>query len=593
MDQIEEIKSKIDIVELISEYITVKKAGRNFKAKCPFHGEKTPSFMVSPQLQIFKCFGCNESGDAIKFLQLYERMEFVEALEFLAKRVGVTLKRAAPSGNELIKRKIYQVNQETAKLYNYILTKHPLGKMALEYIVGRGITEKSIETFQIGFSPLNPNALSGYLVGKKSFNPSEVIQSGIAVPSSYNPGKIIDRFRGRLTFPLRDHRENIIGFSGRIIPGLLKNENQTGKYINTPETVAYHKGSNLYGFWLSKDLIKKKNEAVVVEGELDLISCWQIGIKNVVAIKGTAFTEEQTKFIKRFSDKLILALDEDFAGSNASLRSIQLAEKEGLEITAVDLKGKFKDPDEAAQKDPVFLTNAIGKAIPVWDFVIKATTKKYDQKTIEGKKKILAEALPFLTGIENEVVKSHYLGKLARVLKVDAESVLIEAEKIYQKQFISSPIVPTSTGQAASSRREILEAYFLGLIFSVANPKKYLTLENKNLFESHRWIRIFSLARRFSKKSKFDPGKFLNLLPDELKPKFEEIFIAQKEEEEPEKEINDVILEIKKATIREELNHLSLEITKAEKQKDQETTIKLEKKFSLRAQRLVELSRDE
>ncbi len=593
MDQIEEIKGKIDIVELISEYITLKKAGRNYKANCPFHGEKTPSFMVSPQLQIFKCFGCGESGDVIKFLQLYERMDFVEALEFLAKRVGITLKRTRPSGNELIKRKIYQVNQETARLYNFILTKHPLGKKALEYIVGRGITTKSIETFQIGFSPLNPNALANYLVGKKGFSPSEVIQSGLAIASSYTLGKTIDRFRGRLIFPLRDHRENIIGFSGRIIPGLLKNENQTGKYINTPETAAYHKASNLYGFWLSKDHIKKKNEAVVVEGELDLISCWQIGIKNVVAIKGTAFTEDQTKLIKRFSDKLILALDEDFAGSNASLRSIQLAEKEGLQITAIDLKEKFKDPDEAAQKNPLYLKKVMEKAIPVWDFVIKATTKKHNLKTIEGKKKILAEALPFLTGIENEVVKSHYLRKLAKILKVDTESVLIEAEKIYQKQFITPPTASPITSQVTDSRREVLETYLLGLIFSVANPKKYLSLENKKLFKSHRWKRIFSIARKFSKKSKFDPGKFLNLLPDELKPKFEEIFLTQKQGEEPEKEIKEVILEINKTAIKEELNQLFLEITKAEKQKNQKIIEKLEKKFALRSRKLVELSRDE
>ncbi len=201
--------------------------------------------------------------------------------------------------------------------------------------------------------------------------------------------------------------------------------------------------------------------------------------------------------------------------------------------------------------------------------------------------------MPFLTGIENEVVKSHYLRKLAKVLNVDAESVLIEAEKIYQKQFTSSPVVSSPVNQATSSRREILETYLLGLIFSVTNPRKYLTLENKKLFESHRWTRIFSLARKFSKKSKFDPGKFLNLLPDELKPKFEEIFIAQKEEEEPENEINNVILEIKKTAIKEELNQLSLEISKAEKQNDQETTIKMEKKFSLKAQKLVELSHNE
>jgi len=592
MDQVEEIKSKVDIVDLISEYITLKKSGRNFKANCPFHGEKTPSFMVSPQLQIFKCFGCGESGDVIKFLELYERMEFVEALEFLAKRVGVTLKRTRQSGNELIKRKILEVNNEAAKLYHFILTKHPVGKNALQYITNRGITGKSLETFQVGFSPLNPEGLTRYLVDKKKFNPSEVIQSGLAIASSYNPGKVIDRFRGRIIFPLRDHRENIVGFSGRLVPGMIKNENQTGKYINTPETAAYHKSSNLYGLWLSKDEIKKKNQTIVVEGELDLISSWQIGIKNIVAIKGTAFTEDQTKIIKRFSDQIILALDEDFAGNNASLRSVQLAEKEGLEISAIDLKGKFKDPDEAAQGKPQFLIKAIEKAVPVWDFVIKTISKKYDQTTIAGKKKILSEALPFLSGIENEVVKSHYLRKLAQALAVDTESVLIEAEKTYQKQFYTPQASSPTASQPSTPRREVLETYLLGLIFSTSDPKKYLTEENKKLFKSHRWTRIFSLGKEFFYKKKYDPGKFLALLPEELKPKFAELFFTQ-DQEEPEKEIDQVALELKKLAIKESLNDLSIKITKAEKEGGQKSIEALEKEFARKASKLVELSHNE
>jgi len=347
MDQIEEVKKRTDIVDLISEYIALKKAGRNFKARCPFHEEKTPSFIVSPELQIFKCFGCGAGGDAIKFLQLYEKMEFWEAVEALAQRAGVKLIRRRVSRNEQAKRRLYEINSLVTEFYHFLLTKHEVGRTALGYLVRRGIKPESIETFKLGFSPKKAETITSFLK-KKGYAVPEILQAGVAV--STRRGSLLDRFRGRLIFPLYNHRGNVVGFSGRLIPGIPLPEE--AKYINTSETMIYHKGENLYGLWLTKREIQKKKKAIVVEGEFDLISSYQAGVTNIVALKGTAFTEDQARLINRFAETAILALDADLAGDEAVKRSAQVADSVGLDVRVTLLPEGFKNPDEVAKKEP-------------------------------------------------------------------------------------------------------------------------------------------------------------------------------------------------------------------------------------------------
>ena len=288
-DQVAEVKAKTDIVSIISERIELKKAGRNYKANCPFHGEKTASFMVSPELQIFKCFGCSEAGDVFSFLEKFEGMEFPEALKYLADRAGVKLTRGT-FGDSTEKEQLIEINTQTLKFYNYMLTNQPVGKRALDYLLkDRGLKMEIIKEFQLGYSPENSYPLSNFLIGKKKFSPKMIEMAGIGLPSGQN---IYDRFNGRVIFPLFDHRGNPIGFAGRVLPW---DKRDTGKYINSPETPLYHKSSVLFGLNLTRPLIKKKKVAIVVEGELDLISSYQAGIKNVVAIKGSALTEDQVR----------------------------------------------------------------------------------------------------------------------------------------------------------------------------------------------------------------------------------------------------------------------------------------------------------
>src|SRR3990167_7304762 len=295
MTDVEQIKQKIDIVAFISEYVALKKTGANFKGLCPFHAEKTPSFIVSPERQIWHCFGgCNEGGDVFKFLMKIENLEFAEALKILARRAGVTLSGGfAQSRTAELKEKIYEVNHLASEFYQYILTKHPMGEKALDYLKDRKITDSSVKLFGIGYAPQSWDSLSKFL-HKKGYA-QELMQSAGLISKS-GIGNTFDRFRGRLMFTLRDHRSNVVGFAGR----LLDPDAKEAKYVNTPETSLYHKGELFYGFDITKEAIKKEDSAIIVEGEFDMLSSFQAGIPNVVALKGTALTLMQAKLIKRF-----------------------------------------------------------------------------------------------------------------------------------------------------------------------------------------------------------------------------------------------------------------------------------------------------
>jgi len=329
MTDVELVKSKIDIVSFLSDYITLKKAGRNFKALCPFHSEKTPSFVVSPERQSWHCFGsCGEGGDVISFLEKWENLEFLEALRILAKKVGVTLSNYTPSSQTQLKDRLIEANHLASEFYHYLLVNHKIGKRAREYLESRRIKNETIKTFMLGYAPESWDSLLKYLL-KKGYQTGEIHQAGLVVKS--DRGRYYDRFRGRLMFTLCDHRGNVIGFSGRLLDEEIHSEYKRGvyserergaKYVNTAETPVYIKGNTLYGLYITKEAIKKEKEAVLVEGEFDMLSSFQAGAANVCAIKGSALTEGQLLLLKRYTENLILALDSDFAGSEAAKRGI-------------------------------------------------------------------------------------------------------------------------------------------------------------------------------------------------------------------------------------------------------------------------------
>ncbi len=589
MDQIAEIKAKTDIVELIGEYLPLKKAGRNYVALCPFHHEKTPSFTVSPELQIFKCFGCGASGDVIKFLQMYEQMDFWEAVEFLARRVGVKLERRQFSPQEKQRRQIYALNQAAAQFYHFLLQKHPLGEPARRYLQQRGLRPETVEKFQLGFSPRQGTALTQYLLQKKKFSPAELEQSGIffRLQRPVNGFQLFDRFHGRLVFPLYDHRGNIVSFSGRLIPGLLENEDQRGKYINGPETLAYHKSRHLFGLYFSREALRQEKTAIIVEGEFDFLSSWQAGVQNVIAIKGTAFTSEQIQLLRRFVSRLNLALDADFAGNQAALRSINLAENAGLEVHVIHWTGKAKDPDELARSDPRRWRQVVQKTVPVWDFVIQTACQRFGTQTPAAKKQVLAAVLPFLRQIDNQVVQLDYYRRLASALDTEVEAIIAEANKL-AVETAARPAEKPVPATPPPDRATLLEEYLLALILSSPQPARYR-------FRPHDFAlkRIYRQLRNFLKKRKaWRVGDFVQTLPAELQTKIQDLLLRWHDlPADLEREIEKTKREWQKLRWRQQLADLSRQIAQAEKG-DRQQLAALEEKFQKISQRLIALEKE-
>lgn len=510
---VDDIKSKIDIVQVISEKISVKKSGKHFKALCPFHGEKTPSFMISPELQIFKCFGCGESGDVITFLEKFEGMDFNEVLSDLSERTGIKLEQGdfQPKKD---KEKIIELNSLAAKYYQYLLLKHEAGKVALDYLTQkRKMDLETIRKFNIGYSPEKPQLFESFFLKKKGLKNYDLTMAGL----SYDRyGRPVDRFLGRIVFPLFDHRGAIVGFSGRI---LNPKGSDSAKYINTPETPAYHKSEILFGLNFTKSDIKEKGYVIIVEGELDMISPWQRGVKNIVAIKGSALTEAHARLIGRFTKNITLALDADFAGNAAAKRGIEVAQKMGLKIKVARIKG-FKDPDEVAVNDIDKFSKFISSAVPVYDFVIESALEKYDVDSVDGKIDVSKEVIPFLTRIEDEILKAYYIEVLSKKLKVPYESVYSEVEKGKIDKMSDQENTQNYSGKP--DRREVVEEMLM-ILQLIESPKKVLEL--RKIFRSPFNEKIIDRLAVYLKNKKFEIKEFSEGLPPELKTKFNEIYL--------------------------------------------------------------------
>jgi len=587
-NQVEEIKKKLDIVEVINKFVPLKKRGRHYVACCPFHQEKTPSFVVSPELQIYKCFGCGKAGDVFTFVQEYNRIDFKDALEDLAKMAGIKLVRSTKiNGEESIKKRLFEINRETAKFYNYILLKHELGKEALEYIKKRNISEETINKFLIGFAPPDGRLIINYLL-KKGYKTEELYKTGSFGKSQYKQGQSYDRFSDRLIFPQIDFRDRIVGFSGRILPS---NKNQNlAKYINSPETEIYHKSQMFYGLNLAKESIKKNNLAIIVEGELDMISPYQAGIENVVAIKGTALTEEQLQLIRRYAETLILGLDSDFAGNKAMIRSIELADKMDFEIKILDLEEKYKDPDEAINKDLDFFKKKLNEAETIWDFILASSVKNYGIDSPRGKKLILATVLPFLAKINNLVIRADYIKKVSQTIDSDEESVAEEFKKyLNQNKESISNLKKINKIEEKGDMRERLEERYLILALRLQKPKIAIKLLK---WKTPRFIKIGEVIEKITK---FEAKKVAENLDPELLDTFNNLYLKafedQNSAEERRKERSKILRQIKELELKDRLKSLSDIIANLEASGDEKEIAKVEANYAQILTKLAILQR--
>lgn len=490
----DQIKSKLSIVDLISEYIQVTKQGAGFKALCPFHNEKTPSFHVSEERQTWHCFGCSLGGDIFDFVMRIEGVEFKEALKLLAPKAGVKL-TFQNNSRENKKSRLYDINEEAALFFHDKFLKDSEACHARDYVNKRGVNQESIKDFCFGYSPSNWGDLRDYLI-KKGYSEQEINDAGLIIKSR-KTNRYYDRFRNRLMFPIRNVFGNVVGFSARILD---PSQDKMGKYINTSATSIYNKSAVLYGLYRAKDEIKKSKKVVFVEGQMDVVSCHQAGIKNVVATSGTALTKDHIILISRYADVLCLCFDADNAGKIALLRAVKEILPTGIDCRVIDIIGG-KDPDELISKNPSAFVNAVAQAVPVMDFYFEKVLVKASSNNAMAKKKAADFIKKILLLIPSEVVKAHYLSKMASVLGVNEKALREEFEnlKIKKTPNISKPeqlrnkdkVVVLDEESALFERifaiilRDPLFWKQLPIDFSLYLDKKTLYLEVYNVLESY------------------------------------------------------------------------------------------------------------
>lgn len=412
MDEVAEIKNRLDIAEIVSGYLPLKQAGRNLKAPCPFHAEKTASFMVSPDKGIYHCFGCQQGGDIFSFVMKMEGLDFREALEKLARRAGVELKtRGEDKGAAKLKARLLEAHDLATQYFHASL---PRNRPALDYLISRGLTKETIKEFRLGYAPNSWEALTGFLQ-KKGFRADELIKGGLA-GQKQGRRTVYDLFRGRVMFPITDRDGRTVGFTGRVL------DDSVPKYLNTPQTPLYDKSTAIFGLHLAREAIRQADEVVLVEGNMDVVASHQAGIRQVVAASGTALTLDQLRALSKLTKNIKLAFDADRAGLAATERAIELAQQLGLTLRMITIAGA-KDPDELIKKDPAAWKQAIADAKYVVDYLFDQFATEYDLSTAIGKRQYSDRLAATLRRLADPVEQAHYVKRLADSLVISEEAV--------------------------------------------------------------------------------------------------------------------------------------------------------------------------
>ncbi len=579
--EIEDIKSRINIVDFIGQYLRLQKAGANWKATCPFHNEKTPSFMVHEEKQIWHCFGCGKGGDVFSFLMEMEKLDFKEALKILAEKTGVELKRSGLKKETVTdKNKIFSMLELASKFYEVQLWKGKGGQKILDYLRARGINDDSIKEFHLGYAPPGWRNLLTFLL-KRGYEIKDIAKTGLLVEKSKEiPSSEIqvssfdfyDRFRDRITFPISDVLGRIIGFSARVAPG---GDETQAKYVNTPETAVYHKSKILYGIDKAKKEIKDRDEAILVEGNTDVIACHQASIRNVVAVSGTALTSDQLDILKRYSRNLKLFFDMVEEGQAAALKSTKGAFQKGMEVSLVEIS-EGKDAAELAAQNPQLFYEAIKSARPAMEKFIDIIFSKHNKNDATGRKKIAEEVLEIVRHFENEIEKSFWIKKLSEMLDTDVKIIAGMLKRISGSKRIENK-AQLQEKESFSNRLETIKKNLIGLMLSHPEVWKFIFEKRKDIGFLNQ-DSAFNLLIKKGKEVEFNLEKFLaGDVNDKLAAEFRQlafegkyIFSAKGQAEEISSEMalelgkkyfDEISKEIKKTQIA----NLLKDIKKAEK----------------------------
>jgi DNA primase len=558
-DIVEKIKSDIDILDLIGEYVTLKKAGKDYIGLCPFHREKTPSFTVVPSKGFYYCFGCGASGNAIGFVMRHENLDYPEALKFLAKKAGITIPETGSADS--IAGKLYKATEYAHGFFR----RNMKNSTADEYIKSRGASDEIVAELEIGYAPAGWDNLYN-AIKKDKLSLDDFDKAGLIIKSDKGPG-YYDKFRNRLIFPIKNISGRVVGFGGRAL-----NDEDSPKYLNSPETQIYHKGSILYGLNWAKNQIRNSGKAIIAEGYFDFISLYQAGIKNVVAVSGTGFTLNQGSLLARFCSEVILLYDADSAGMKATFRAVEIIFNSGLEPYVVRLP-QGSDPDSYIRDNGVeSLSKMIGAAVDYLEFVRQSLPDKFNKLPISRQEKVIKSLVETASGIEDDLRYALFVRKAVETLDLPAAAA---------SKFQRSRKTKAAASISDLSGRVKLERSFLG--FLLANPE-YIK-ESIQVLKSENFIdkdnrEVFITLKSVSSTAKFTVGDLLEQFHDDgIRRKITEIIVNETAGAPPDLRFNEFIEKFKNLQISDRLNYLLTEIAKAEKEGDINSAEKLTREY--------------
>jgi DNA primase len=513
---VEDIKAKLNIVDVVGAYVRLQKAGTYWKALCPFHNEKTPSFTVSEERQMWHCFGCNKGGDMFSFLMEIESLDFREALKILADKAGVEFPKYLKDQDSGPKNRSFEILELATKFYEKQLWDGVGKKTSLPYLHDRGLNDEYIRNFRLGYAPDGWRNILDFLKGR-GYSEEEIEKTGLVIKK--DGGGYYDRFRDRIMFPVRDVLGRVIGYSARIMPG---SDESQAKYINTPETEVYRKSQALYGIDCAKQALKRSNFALLVEGQMDVIASHQIGFDMTLAVSGTALTPDQLRLIKRYTDRLKLFFDMDGAGQKAARRSAELAFREGFSVSVVSIAGG-KDAAEIARERPEVLRAAVDRDIPAIRYFLDRECLAHDRKTPEGKREIASGIVPLIGAIAHDIDRGFWTRAVAEALDVD-ESVVMsmlartlsdssDRERLSLGVSMRGENETSSVANVFDRRADVLRRKLCALMMADATVWRFMTGDiPRNVASFMRKSRAFATLADRGEACRYDIDAFLSAL---------------------------------------------------------------------------------
>lgn len=589
-DIVADIKARLNIEDVVAQYVQLKPSGRNLKGLCPFHQEKTPSFMVSPEKQIAYCFGCHKGGDIINFIQEVEGVEFKDAIKILADKAGIDISEHQFTGeashSKSEKSEIYDMHGKALAFYEDQLWNTEKGAKVLEYLRGRRLKDETIRNFHFGLAPDSFDKTHLHLV-KAGYSRKMVALAGLAIAKNTQSDNIYDRFRARLIIPIYDSLGRIVGFGGRA----LKKDDQP-KYLNSPDSPIYSKSEVLYGYNFAKDSIKKEEKVILVEGYFDVIMSHQAGISNVVATSGTALTSQQVKLIKRFTKNMIFSFDTDKAGREAAKRGFELAQKEAMNVQVITGLAA-KDPADFIKEKPEEWSSLVDKAVPFMQFCIDDVVEENDSKSLQGKKQILSTMMPFFRILTSSFEKDYFVRELAQ--KLDIKEVVIYDELKNRKSHEFTPRTKTEESQVQGKVQESQKIHsldlLLGLIFEYPTLlEEQLNLIPEKMLEEHEKSIYKGIKDNYnSLRTEGKRKEFLACLDQDIQQRLEMISLFVDElygsysEEMIQSEAKKMLDKVVKRLLNLQKRNISVQIRIAEKEGDSKTA----KELLVQLQKLV------